>query len=92
MPEVCESPNLAVGGIHRDAGETVAEPVPAEFWESMIERCGDRDRQRKCDGLNEWLLYPSTESPGRGLAGNSGLVEGGEEEGGGLVVGIGLVV
>ena len=32
LPDVCESPNLAVGGIHRDAGEAVAEPVLAAFW------------------------------------------------------------
>jgi hypothetical protein len=31
VPDVCESPDVAVGGVHRDAGEAVAEPVPAEF-------------------------------------------------------------
>ena len=32
MLDVCESPELFVGGIHHDVGEAVAEPVPGEFW------------------------------------------------------------
>ena len=29
VPDVCESPDLIVGGVRGDAGEAVAEPVPA---------------------------------------------------------------
>ena len=32
VPDVCEPPDIAVGGIHRNAGEAVVEPLPAAFW------------------------------------------------------------
>ena len=86
-------PDVAVGGIHRDAGEAVAEPVPAEFG-----GVDDRVLRRppaEMRWAGEVAVALLRESPGRGLAGNEGLVEseeGGTEEGGRSFVGIGVEI